>query len=261
MNNNSHGLLSVLCLAVLGVIGSPLAAQQVSPGGAAGAANAQSANHIDRTAYSADEVRVTTQTLADGTTITRKSLTKVYRDSQGRMRHEMFETQGQSGEPDNEPYIINIHDPVAGVGYSLNPRDHTAQRREYGSWTTSPGPHPVSGSANPAPERPPMPRPNVEYLGTQMIESLEAKGQRVTRIIPEGVEGNDRPMKITTETWVSVKGRIVLVSISSDPRRGETETRLTNLSLEEPPAELFQVTADYTVRELQPVSKPEAPSD
>jgi len=51
------------------------------------------------------------------------------------------------------------------------------------------------------------------------------------------------------------------VSISSDPRRGETETRLTNLSLEEPPAELFQVTADYTVRELQPVSKPEAPSD
>jgi hypothetical protein len=37
--------------------------------------------------------------------------------------------------------------------------------------------------------------------------------------------------------------------------------RLTNLVLDEPPAELFQVPADYTVEELQPVTKPVPPSD
>ena len=53
----------------------------------------------------------------------------------------------------------------------------------------------------------------------------------------------------------------MLLSITNDPRYVETVTRLTNLVLEEPPAELFQVPADYTVKELQPVAKPEPPSE
>ena len=46
-----------------------------------------------------------------------------------------------------------------------------------------------------------------------------------------------------------------------DPRYGETVTRLTNLVRDEPPADFFQAPADYTLVELQPVAKPESPSD
>jgi hypothetical protein len=37
--------------------------------------------------------------------------------------------------------------------------------------------------------------------------------------------------------------------------------RLTNPVLDEPSADLFQVPADYTVQELQPIAKPASPSD
>jgi hypothetical protein len=94
-----------------------------------------------------------------------------------------------------------------------------------------------------------------------VIEGLEAKGERVTMTVPEGAEGNDRPLEIIRETWVATKGRIVLMSSSKDPRRGETTMRLSNLVLDEPPAELFQVPVDYTIQELQTVSKPEPASD
>jgi hypothetical protein len=68
-------------------------------------------------------------------------------------------------------------------------------------------------------------------------------------------------MQITYESWYSTKVRLMLLIVTNDPRSGETVTRFTNLVLDEPPADLFQVPPDYTVQELQPVAKPESPSD
>lgn len=258
MNNHSHRFRSVLCLVALGAIGSPLVAQEGSS--AAGVAAANRAARANEVAYSADRVTVSTQTLADGTKITHKNFSKVYQDSQGRTRYESFATKAETGEPDDAPSSISIHDPVAGVSYYLNPAERTAQRHEV---REHPPLHSSSAgaSANVAPARPPRPRPTVEDLGTQVIEGLEAKGERVTMTVPEGAEGNDRPLEIIRETWVATKGRIVLMSSSKDPRRGETTMRLSNLVLDEPPAELFQVPVDYTIQELQTVSKPEPASD
>lgn len=256
MNNYSHRFLSVLCLVALGVIGSPLAVQQVSSWEAAVVANPQGGARAKEVAYSADRVSVTTQTLADGTKITHKNFSKVYQDSQGRTRYENFATKEESGEPDDAPRSISIFDPSAGVRYYLNPADHRAQRVEVRKPTPSHS-RATGASANVAPARPPMPQPTREDLGTQVIEGLEAKGERVTRTIPEGVEGNDRPLEITSEIWIATKARIVLMSNSNDPRRGETTMRLSNVVLDEPPADLFEVPANYTVQELQPVTKPE----
>jgi hypothetical protein len=94
-----------------------------------------------------------------------------------------------------------------------------------------------------------------------VIEGIEARGERITRTIPAGAQGNDQPIQITSETWSSTEPRLVLLRITNDPRRGETVTRLSNLLLEEPPAELFQVPAEYTVVELQPVAIPKPPAD
>ena len=265
MNNHFHRFLSGTCLVVLGATGFPSFAQQVSqpasPGVVAGTANAQEARGEAVVGYSADQVSVMTQTLADGTTITHKSLSRVYRDSQGRSRYENYGTRADSGGPEDSPQSISIFDPAAGVSYYLNPRDHTAQRHEVRKPSPSPGARAANPSANLGPARPAMPRPIREDLGTQVIEGLEARGQRITRTIPEGAEGNDRPMQMTSESWIAAKEGIVLLQISNDPRRGERVMHLTNLVLEEPPANLFQVPPDYTLEELRPVAKPEPPSD
>jgi hypothetical protein len=67
--------------------------------------------------------------------------------------------------------------------------------------------------------------------------------------IPAGRIGNEQPIQIVTETWYSADLKTVVLSKRSDPRMGETVTRLSNVSRAEPPATLFQVPADYKVSE------------
>ncbi len=265
MNNPICRLVLLTSLVALTAAYCPLAAQQAaqpaSPDGAAGSANTQGVARANVSAYSADQISVTTRTLADGTKITVKHSYKIYRDSAGRIRHETFATNLESAEPNDLPLSISIQDPVAGVAYNLNPRDHTARKTDLRR-PASPPPRQTAASANPTPAPPVLPQPTREDLGTQVIEGLEAKGERITRTIPEGAVGNDRPIQYTQEIWRTVaRPRIELMSTTNDPRYGETVMRLTNLVLDEPPAELFQVPADYTVKELQPVVKPEPESE
>jgi hypothetical protein len=65
--------------------------------------------------YAADEITEFSQTLGDGTHIQRESKVAVYRDGQGRVRHET-------------PDEIIIADPTAHVSYSLNPKTMKARK-------------------------------------------------------------------------------------------------------------------------------------
>jgi len=65
--------------------------------------------------YAADEITEFSQTLGDGTHIQRESKVAVYRDGQGRVRHET-------------PDEIIIADPMAHVSYSLNPKTMKARK-------------------------------------------------------------------------------------------------------------------------------------
>src|ERR1051326_6786242 len=77
--------------------------------------------------YSAQAVTETTQTLADGNRIVQKSTSAVYRDSLGReRREEALPAIGPFPPSPDAPQIISISDPVAGVNYSLNTREHVA---------------------------------------------------------------------------------------------------------------------------------------
>jgi len=268
VNNHFYRFLSVMCLVALGTatifLGAqqpPQPAQPVSQSIAASSTNVQGIRGVNRVPYSADQVTVTTQTLADGTKITQRRFAKVYEDSQGRKRYEFYRSGPGSASQDESPESIDIFDPVAGVSYFLNPREHTAQREEERKRTAPPPAQATGTSSNLATARPPLPQPTREDLGTQVIEGIEARGRRITRTIPEGAQGNDQPLQVTEETWSSENPPLLLLRIRNDPRRGETVMRLTNLVFEEPPAELFQVPADYTVQELQPVTRPETPSE
>lgn len=78
--------------------------------------------------YSAEGVTTHKQVLIDGTTITKESTSKIYRDSQGRTRREMtlaaIGPWAAEGEP---PTTVTINDPVAGRIFVSQKGSHTAK--------------------------------------------------------------------------------------------------------------------------------------
>jgi hypothetical protein len=90
---------------------------------------------------------------------------------------------------------------------------------------------------------------NKEDLGTQVIEGVTATGTRHTFTIPAEQIGNERPIEIVDERWFSKDLQAFVMTRHSDPRSGETVYRLTNISRTEPDHSLFEVPADYVMKE------------
>jgi len=219
--------------------------------------------HVVKNApYSADVLTETTQTLPDGNHIHQTTTVKVYRDSEGRTRSEQtLKTLNGLAPNANLPGVVFINDPVAGANYALNPTAHTANKS---AWTR-PAPtggqnRPMGRAANPdatnpgrgpgrGPRRGANPNVKTEALGSQMVEGVQADGTRTTMTIPAGQIGNEQPIQIVTETWYSTELKSVVMSKRSDPRMGDTVTKMSNLSRAEPPSTLFQVPVDYKVSE------------
>ena len=86
-----------------------------------------------------------------------------------------------------------------------------------------------------------------ESLGTKHIEGLIATGRLTRTTIPVGQIGNDRPIEMTDERWESVDLKVLVLSRHHDPRTGDVEYQLTNVTRAEPPAHLFSVPADFTI--------------
>ena len=234
------------------------------PGGArfVGAQPGMPGKVVKGAPYSADVITESTQTLADGNHIRQTSNSKVYRDSEGRTRQEQS-LHGLASIAGNSalPNVVFIHDPVAGQSFALNATDKTATR----SVMRRPGfgnpPPPPAGSAPSGNE--PMMGPRMrgaiglrgadsqnvksESLGRQTIEGVVADGTRTTLTIPAGQMGNEQPIQIVTERWYSSELQTVVLSKRTDPRNGETVTRLANVSRTEPSRTLFEVPADYKI--------------
>ena len=90
--------------------------------------------------------------------------------------------------------------------------------------------------------------PNVQTtsLGTKTIDGLAVQGTQVTRTIPAGQIGNDKPIVITRVEWYSQDLEMVVSSTRTDPRFGTTTYQLTNVNRGEPVQSLFTVPSDYT---------------
>jgi hypothetical protein len=207
--------------------------------------------------YSADVINESTQTLADGNRIVHKSVARVFRDSEGRVRRE--EDRG-TGSP-----VITISDPIAGASWTLDVDNRTARQmpglgRIYNlaagrddmerltvvlnglqtavtaggrGWIVGPG---RGGEQNA--EEHPAPR---------TIEGLRVEGVRRTSTIAAGAIGNERAIVATTEEWTSPDLKTLVLSEHSDPRTGTSTYKLVNVKRGDPPASLFQVPSDFTI--------------
>ena len=198
--------------------------------------------------YSVIEETEHNQTLGDGTHMVMRNQTRLYRDSYGRTRKESF--ANRNGTDSNEPTIIEIHDPVAGASYTLFVRERVA--RQFQQWSSR-SHQPTNSNAVQKPLSPAervQPKTSSENLGTQSIEGVLADGVRNTTVYPEGSMGNDRPIQVVSERWVSNELGLTLLEKDSDPRFGETITRVTSLNRSEPDLALFQVPPDYILQEF-----------
>jgi hypothetical protein len=235
--------------------------------------------------YSGEGLTTVVQTLADGTRIERTVRARLYRDTEGRTRREQtILGLGALGESRS----VTIVDPVARVTYVLNPATHQGWRSpmptlrheakaplpagggDVGALVPPPPPPPPGGgmrggapgfapnargsaSASRLPER----VPNLpEQLGTRQIEGVMATGTKRTEVIPTGRIGNDRPIEITDERWESSELQVLMLSRHHDPRTGDVEYRLTNVVRSDPPREMFEPPADYTITDAPPPPPP-----
>jgi hypothetical protein len=205
--------------------------------------------------YSATVKATAVQKLADGTTITKVTTTKEARDSEGRtMRQINLE------RPNGEPPILNtsVSDPINQTRTQWTDLSKTATVMHFSQPQSTPPAVPGNGvgSGEGAPhEAPNLPmrasqvKAEREQLGGKTIAGVYAEGIRVTRTIPEGAEGNDRPMITVIETWYSPELKITLFSVNSDPRMGTRTTEVTELDRAEPDPAVFQAPEGYTVKD------------
>ncbi len=115
--------------------------------------------------YSADAVTEMNQPLADGNVISHKTLSRVYRDAEGRTRQESLRGDAMRS--------VYISDPVAGMSYTLMPGSKTA----------------VSVARNARPERVDRRAPRAEGMSSSPGRTPETE----RRIIVRTVDGHDLP--------------------------------------------------------------------
>lgn len=231
--------------------------------------------------YSADKTTETEQTLADGNRIVHRSVSKFFRDSEGRTRRE--ETFGNVDPDHPSPHEVKIFvdDPESGVAYVMDPASKSVDKVQRLRKIVDDGNAEDDGgrmmfkSARDAEGAEPGPQsrmliklrdehsvdPNIvvsamrddkretvkEELGTKTIEGVECTGTRRTTTIPAGAIGNEKPISIVRETWYAPSIAAVVESTTDDPRYGKTTYQLTNVQLSEPARSLFEPPADFKI--------------
>jgi hypothetical protein len=207
--------------------------------------------------FSATEVRHMVQTLADGTHVEHSDNSAFHRDAQGRMRTE-------------SPTRVLIYDPVSGFTYNLDAKTKSYQKAPItgavstsiavvgdSTWINSKGGNqpflpletgrPGHGALPMHSE--PVTQAVTEQLPPQAINGVSVKGSRITMTIPVGAFGNDREVKVVNERWYSDDLQVLVKTSNADPRFGLTTYELTHVLQAPPDPMLFQIPADYTMRD------------
>jgi TonB family protein len=194
---------------------------------------------IPGVSFSAKAEVQTTQTLADGTTVTHRTFNTIARDYRGRTHNEMraWIASADGSEP-KLTYSI-IYDPGTRARTLLYPSAKLARQ-----FIFKPPSAPVT-PPDPAVANPLAPSVQKEDLGSEFKDGMQLTGSRETRSYPAGSIGNDRPIAITNEYWYAPDLHINISVRRADPRFGTQSVQLTELRREEPDASLFEVPADY----------------
>ncbi|HEY4363910.1 MAG TPA: hypothetical protein VGN17_23275 [Bryobacteraceae bacterium] len=225
-------LLAALAPARAQQLGDPSDAVTKKLQAAAAAAKVSARQIVTGRPFSANEERHSLQILSDGTRIETRQTTHILRDAEGRTRVE--ESNG----------TVALLDPKAGLSVNLNPASKLILNKNATNTPLLAEQQDADLKKAAALNRKTL-APPTETLAPQMMGGVLAKGTRTTTTIPMGALGNDRPINIVTERWYSDDLQILLKSINSDPRFGDTTYEVTNIVQGPQDPALFQIPADY----------------
>ncbi len=219
-------------------------------GGFIGSSMVDTRNHP----FSADTIDETDQLLADGNHIHHELHGKFFRDSEGRTR---TETEFILSGRDPMVHVI-IFDPTEKLFISLDPQHKRATVSHFGSIAPSnagkiiQNQSPKSETAGTNARLQLSFKSQSEDLGTKEIDGFTVTGKRFTRTTPSGADGNDKPLVSTNEIWISSDLKAEIMTRIESPQSGQHVHRLVNIQQGDPDPLLFQVPADYTVKEQSP---------
>ena len=90
-----------------------------------------------------------------------------------------------------------------------------------------------------------------ESLGSNTMDGLEVTGTRETITVNPGTVGNETPLVSTREFWYSTELQTNLAVTRKQPVEGLQVIQLSDVNTNEPPAELFQTPAGFTVENVR----------
>ncbi len=186
--------------------------------------------------FSAIVIIQSKQPTADGSVEERVSQATIARDSRGRIRNErhMLMPAGTQGMP---PLIsVHVFDPGTRISYTFNPATRMAREQSVPSPSAEPG----------------LNNGKIEDLGYTTLNGLQAKGTRITRIVPAEVSGTGRPVTVTDEIWYSEDLHMNLMEEHTDVRGGKQTVAILSIKRDEPSPALFEVPAGYKVVDMTP---------
>lgn len=199
--------------------------------------------------FSATAVTVIHELSEDGTTTAVKTITVLARDSKGRVYVEDHDPVEVSEAGDGAIRHITISDLVAHSQTELDPAKMVAK--------TSPHLHASLRSPSTT---------NDEDLGMSTIAGMSVHGYRHSRTVPlnppaiqqQAIANGSQPLRSTGEYWFSDKLQMnVMAKTGPTGIRGRTRSiTLTQVSLKEPAAALFQIPRGYTTS-IEPLVLPE----
>jgi hypothetical protein len=102
-----------------------------------------------------------------------------------------------------------------------------------------------------------------EDLGKQSIGGLGTVGTRETTVIPAGTIGNNSPILLKREFWYSPQLGVNLISKLQHPLSGTQNFEVSEITLGEPDAKLFEVPSGFKILDLRKppeISSPQAPA-
>jgi hypothetical protein len=193
--------------------------------------------------FSAVALKETRQALSDGRRFTRRMTASIYRDSEGRLRHEW----GNETKTIGATRVPMLYDAVTGGIYFIDMGKRMAVQ------VAAPVKDPTFRQAKViTPQSPPenitkVLGETIEPLGTKTIEGVEAEGVRVTTTIRGTEASNQPPAKVIYERWYSQELRRSILINVADPRFGEATYRLIKIERTEPSRELFIIPSDYKI--------------
>src|ERR1700677_2999377 len=182
-----------------------------------------------------------TQTLDDGTPVSKKTFNNIARDSQGRIYNERRSMVPATSNATPELMSFHVFDPTTRLNTFLDPETHLARQSVFPERATT---QPVSRAPGPSPVVAVRKQSGVEEqdLGTQSMEGVV-------------VRGTGKAVVVTDEIWYSEELSLNMLVKHDDPRTGQQTVTITKVERSEPPAETFEIPAGYRVVDETPVSR------